>query len=123
MLSCLEAKLEILFGLLSLTKGCPCFCFQLAKRLRAPARLWFGIDLAFEACSHRHRKAAFIRKRFWESQQMGVRGKPEQWAASWGGARGEGQAGIHPGQPERSDQCREGGRRFRSCPKCVQPLC
>lgn len=60
MLSCLEAKLEILFGLLSLTKGCPYFCFQLARRLRAHARLWLGIDLAFEACSHRHRKAAFL---------------------------------------------------------------
>lgn len=73
---------------------------------------------------------------------MGVRGKPEQR----GGARGEGQAGIdpaliisdqmgsvqegreeaqegqagiHPAQPERWDHCRKGGRRLRSCPNAV----
>lgn len=82
MLSCLEAKLEILFGLLSLTKGCRYFCFQLAKTLGAHARLWLGIDLAFEACSHRHRKAAFVRQCFWKSQQMGAMGQAEQWAVS-----------------------------------------
>lgn len=47
MLSCLEAKLEILFGLLSLTKGCRYFCFQLAKRLRAHCQALVGNRLGF----------------------------------------------------------------------------
>lgn len=124
MLSCLEAKLEILFGLLSLTKGCRYFCVQLAKTLRAHARLWLGIDLAFEACSRRHRKAAFVRHCFWNSQQMGAMGKAEQWAVSWGGTRGEhcgeGRAGIHPNSSGTAlDHSRKGGRRLRSCPSAV----
>lgn len=93
MLPCLEAKLQILFGLLSLTKGCRYFCFQLARRLGTSASLWWEQTwLSRHALTDPGRELLPSREQSFQSQES--EGRPAggwHWrAASWGGMRASG---------------------------------
>lgn len=70
MLPCLEAKLQILFGLLSLSKGCRYFCFQLAEGLGASARLWWEQTWLSRRANTDPGRQPFIRQSFWSQEEQ-----------------------------------------------------
>lgn len=96
----------------------PVFLLPAGKKTRSPCQALVGKRLGFRGVLTQTQEGSLLSgKGFGRakmSQQMGVTGKPEQWAVSWGGTRGkdcgEGQAGIHPGRSVRVVGSQQEGR-------------
>lgn len=105
----------------------PVFLLPAGKETRSPCQALVRNRLGFRGVLTQTQAGSLLSgKGFGRaemSQQMGVTGKPERWAASWGGTRGkgcgEGQAGIHPGRSVRAVGSQQEGREeAQGLPQC-----